>query len=592
MTSALSSSTRRWSVGLAVTFLLALHFGLGFVSARHKAVTADEPFHLGRGVSALFSGDFRLNVSHPPLFNLLNALPLLFVPKLKIPYNDPYWQNPLVDDADRKYRFAMLFLWKLNPDPLLLITLARIPTLLASVLLAGMVFLWARQLYGNGAGLFALFLYSLSPNLLAHAPLITTDLGVSLTIFLAAFFLWRHLAAPSWPRLLLAGFFLGLAQLSKFTAIFLYPLDLLILWLALPGDGKDKLRSFFTLDPRRSEFLRGLGAFLVMFAAATFMIWAGYGFEIHSLHNFDLLLHPPASPELPATSGLHRLAVLALSKVPIPPPTYYYGLARTINDTGQHLHPLYFLGRLSTRGWWYYYPVLALIKLPVALWALLALRIACRRGDRPVAPTQIPSTDRLAKIILLALILGLLLFFMVLNEKNIGIRHLLPILPLLYVYLAPVWSWAVKHRPWRWLVLALLAWDGVSSLAVYPDYLVYFNELAGGPEGGLKISVVGEDWGQDVAGLGRWMKANGVEEVFYMPYGSADPRAYGVNYQRIPCGPSAPGIYALHIVEKLRPLEDRPADCYQWLDRFQPIAKIGHTIWIYQISEQDLALPP
>ena len=580
MASALSSSTRRWLAGLAVTFLLALHFGLGFMSARHKAVTADEPFHLGRGVSALFSGDFRLNVSHPPLFNLLNALPLLSVPDLKIPYNDPYWQNPLVDDADRKYRFAMLFLWKLNPDPLRLITLARIPTLLASVLLAGMVFLWARQLYGNGAGLFALFLYSLSPNLLAHAPLITTDLGVSLTIFLAAFFLWRHLAAPSWPRLLLAGFFLGLAQLSKFTAIFLYPLDLLILWLALPGDGKDKLRSFFTLDPRRSEFLRGLGAFLVMFAAATFMIWAGYGFEIHSLHNFDLLLHPPASPELPAASGLHHLAVLALSKVPIPPPTYYYGLARTINDTGQHLHPLYFLGRLSTRGWWYYYPVLALIKLPLALWALLILRLACRK--------LLPPADRLANLALLALILGLLVFFMVLNEKNIGIRHLLPILPLLYVYLAPVWSWAVKHRPWRWLVLALLAWFGASSLAVYPDYLVYFNELAGGPEAGLKISVVGEDWGQDVAGLGRWMKANGVEEVFYTPYGSADPRAYGVNYQRIPCEPSAPGIYALHIVEKLRPLEDRPADCYQWLDKFQPIAKIGHTIWIYQITGRDL----
>jgi len=608
MASALSSSTRRWLAGLAVTFLLALHFGLGFMSARHKAVTADEPFHLGRGVSALFSGDFRLNVSHPPLFNLWNALPLLFVPDLKIPYHDPYWQNPLVDDADRKYRFAMLFLWKLNPDPLRLITLARIPTLLASVLLAGMVFLWARRLYGNGAGLFALFLYSLSPNLLAHAPLITTDLGVSLTIFLAAFFLWRHLAAPSWPRLLLAGFFLGLAQLSKFTAIFLYPLDLLILWLALPGDGKDKLRSFFTMDPRRSEFLRGLGAFLVMFAAATFMIWAGYGFEIHSLHNFDLLLHPPASPELPATSGIHRLAVLALSKVPIPPPTYYYGLARTINDTGQHLHPLYFLGRLSTRGWWYYYPVLALIKLPLAVFVLLALRIFYHSrvagapgvaGARSAELTAESLTrnhiqaDRLTEITLLALILGLLVFFMVLNEKNIGIRHLLPILPLLYVYLARLWLFAAGRRALRWLVLGLLAWYGLSSLAVYPDYLVYFNELAGGPEAGLKISVVGEDWGQDVAGLGQWMKANGVEEVFYTPYGSADPRAYGVNYQRIPCGrPAGPGIYALHIVEKLRPLEDRPPDCYQWLDKFQPIAKIGHTIWIYQITEQDLALPP
>ena len=181
---------RRLLVALAIAGLLLLHFLLGFESARHKAVTADEPFHLGRGVAALFSGDFRLNVSHPPLFNLWNALPLYLVPGLKLPFDDPYWANPSVDDADRKYRFAMLFLWRLNPDPLYLITLARIPSLLASVLLGGLVFGWARWLYGAQAGLFALGLYAISPNLLAHAPLITTDLGVSLTIFLAILFLW------------------------------------------------------------------------------------------------------------------------------------------------------------------------------------------------------------------------------------------------------------------------------------------------------------------------------------------------------------------------------------------------------------------
>ena len=99
--------------------------------------------------------------------------------------------------------------------------------------------------------------------------------------------------------------------------------------------------------------------------------------------------------------------------------------------------------------------------------------------------------------------------------------------------------------------------------------------------------------GQDVAGLGRWMKQNQVDEVFYTPYGSADPRAYGVNYKRIPChAPESPGVYALHIVEKLRPIQDRPADCYQWLDKFKPIEKIGHTIWIYRITENDLARSP
>ena len=114
MTGEKPPTLRRLFVALAVAGLLLLHFLLGWFSARQKAVTADEPFHLGRGAAALFSGDFRLNVSHPPLFNLWNALPLALVPGLKVPYDDPYWNNPYVDDADRKYRFAMLFLWRLN----------------------------------------------------------------------------------------------------------------------------------------------------------------------------------------------------------------------------------------------------------------------------------------------------------------------------------------------------------------------------------------------------------------------------------------------------------------------------------------------
>jgi hypothetical protein len=236
-------------------------------------------------------------------------------------------------------------------------------------------------------------------------------------------------------------------------------------------------------------------------------------------------------------------------------------------------------------------------KTAAMLLVLIVLRIAVAlSGAGALSRNQFQSANRLSEIVLLVPMLGLFLFFMLLNRKEIGIRHLLPILPLLFVYLARVWSVASGRRRLQAALLALLVWDGVSSLRVYPDYLVYFNEMVGGPEGGLKISVVGEDWGQDVAGLGKWMKANGVEEVYYTPYGSADPRAYGVNradsvnHKRIPChAPEAPGIYALHIVEKLRPIQDRPPDCYQWLDKFKPIEKIGHTIWIYRISEQDLA---
>ena len=56
------------------------------------------------------------------------------------------------------------------------------PVVVLLALLLGLyVWKWARDLYGQGAGLLALFFFAASPTLIAHSRLVTTDLGLAVS---------------------------------------------------------------------------------------------------------------------------------------------------------------------------------------------------------------------------------------------------------------------------------------------------------------------------------------------------------------------------------------------------------------------------
>jgi len=571
---------RAWLWRAAVAAVLLAHLAMLFHSAGKKSATSDEPFHIARGVSALFSGDFRLSVAHPPLVNLLCAAPMVFFHDLEVPFNEATWQNPEADHYLRKLKFFSLLLWvhdtpqwRGNPDPLKIIFWARVPVMIMSAALGLVICLWARKLFGPAAGLFALVLYCFSPTALAHGRLATTDTGAAL--FMALFFmaLARGLEKPGVKALVLCGFTLGLAQLSKYTAVLIIPLTPVVLLAAAQGPWIERLKEFVVPAPKRRAFFTGLWAWLMMVVVCLFVIWAGYGFELRSIH--EIQPGGPVSLSEPGVS-MKRLAVDMMAAVPLPPRTYYYGLATTLMDTSAHFHPLYFLGELSEEGWWYYYPVLFLIKEPVSLLLMIVAALA--------ALGKGPRTPRPHALVMAVFGGGILLFFMFLNEKNIGIRHLLPLYPLLFVWVARL----AAVRAWRgllpWGAWALLAVYAINALLVHPDYLVHFNRLAGGPDKGLRLSVVGEDWGQDVAGLGRFCREKGITRIHYNPYGNVDPRAYGVPRVKLRCGALEPGWYAVHLVDLLRPREGESKDCYKEFRGMEPVAVINHTIYVYRIN--------
>jgi len=589
--------SRKAAANVIAVALLLLIFVQALGSARLKSPTMDEQNHIARGLAYLRTGDLRLSVEHPPLVNALCALPLLLCPQIKLPLDHPSWQS------GAWYAFADEFLWRANAaDVDCIVFLTRLPVIGLALLLGALVYRWARELGGVRAGLLALFLLACDPNILAHARLVTTDMGVTVFSFLAAYTLWRVLqrgpgsqpgeTSGKWrenvPPLLspgakqkgererglggeglLAGIALGLALTAKFSALLLVPLFLiLVLWQAIT---------------RRT--LRPLLALTLILVLASFTIWAVYGFEIG----------PPSTggPSLPA-------------------PSYLRGVQAILRRT-EGGNPAFLMGRYSTTGWWYYFPVAFLIKTPVPTLLLLLVSLVLTVRHRTW------NRD-------LFLLLPMIAFFGVnlFSRLNIGYRHLLPVLPFVFVYTARVTSsefrvqgsrfWVSGSESQTWTLKPetgsltraigglLAVWYLLSALLIYPDYLAYFNELAGGPANGYRWLVDSNlDWGQDLPGLRRYVEARGLTQVYLSWFGSARPEHYAIPYRPLPGYPlhqgdaeafafnpyhPAPGTYAISATN-LQGVALRDHDTFLWFRQRRPVARIGYSIFVYEVPPEE-----
>jgi hypothetical protein len=98
------------------------------------------------------------------------------------------------------------------------------------------------------------------------------------------------------------------------------------------------------------------------------------------------------------------------------------------------------------------------------------------------------------------------------------------------------------------------------------------------------VAVVGEDWGQDMKGLGKFCQQKGIKKIWYNPYGAGMPSLYRVPHQTFPCNEEFSGWIAVHLVDLYRP---HTPGCYDWIKKYdEPLKKIGHSIYIYQIPEE------
>ncbi len=533
---------KKWIINAIVCVMIAVHFILAYTSARIKSPTIDEYTYISTGYLYVKTGDFRLDRTHPPLIRLLIGLPLQLL-DIKLPeLRQDEWDDPISYELGYIIGSDMLLLKRNNIQQILIFS--RLPIMLLSCLLAWLLFYWGRELYGAAGGLTVLFLYCFSPNILAHARLATLDLGASFFIVLALFSVHGYIKLPSLFRLCLAGIALGAALVAKATALILLPVYIAALVWVLVRSVKS-IYDFPVVEcAKRCVLLSGC-VLITMFVV--------YGYPFKPFYYLDTLNNVFTKS---LSSGKGGAAIPGMP---------------------HRNHAFYLLGEYSTDGWPYYYVVAMALKTPLAVFAALGIFLAFGRRRRRGAAD--------ALIVGVIIILHALAAF---NRVNIGLRHILPFYPLMFLYLGRV----VELRSKRWLSVVLpgiAIWYAASCVSIYPDFLSYFNLAAGGPDNGHELLDDSNiDWGQDLGRLGFIKHEYPGEDLYIAHQWLFLPGPFGFDarlLQKEQISSPPKGIVAVskHWAIRHR-ISRRSPDYFDWLDKYEPIGEVGHSLWLFRFE--------
>ncbi len=500
-----SRRTLAIAAGLLVLHVLLATFGLSRVG-----FTNDETAHLTAGYTYWKFNDYRLQPENGNLPQRWGALPLLALQPDLTPADHPEWWQ-----QTELWLLSDHFLFGSGNDPDLLLRWARRAMVVWSAALGLLVFIWSRRLWGDAGALVSLSLYAFSPTLLAHAPLVTSDVTGACCLLAAVGAFWRALRqGGKW--LAVSGMVTGLAFVAKFSCVMLLPaFALLGAWhVALPPGDK----------PSRAAAGRTFALLLLLNGvAAVASIWLFFGLRYGA--------SGPAMPpiekfmlpweETLSLPGMVTAVIQFARDLKLLPEAYiegfafvrYFGTAR-----GAFLD-----GAYSTTGWWWFFPAAFYWKSTVvellctgALGALFVAKI------RRPWPHQLRSLTRLAPLLVWAVVFGT---FCLTSNLNIGQRHILPLYPVLFILAGALFA-TVPSRFRKGMILLPLT-SAIIALNIAPHYLTFFNALSGGPkQGWKKLADSSLDWGQGLPELSRWVQENRQpDETLYVSYFGSDALA-------------------------------------------------------------------
>lgn len=562
---------RTYEIAALCLLLVVLSLQL-FFSVRRESQTWDEANHIFAGYRSWTHSDFGLNPEHPPLLKLFATVPLLSS-ELKSPELENRFFK---EDA---FLRGKEFLYRNDADKILARTrtAATVLTLLAALV----VFFATREMFGTGAAFVALVLLTFDPNLLAHGALITTDVGLACFMSLSVYMFYRFVKAPSALRLIAAGVAVGLVLAVKHTGLLVLP----ILFLLVVGE---IVRHAFGAK-RENVGRRGLkllGSLVIITLIGFLILWSFYRFRYEARPD-GLQLNPPLAEYVQGLKPYEAWPVSTAARLRLLPESYLYGLV-DVKLTANY-YTSYVLGKVYPHGVWFYFPVAFLVKSTVGVLALFLLTlfvIVTRRvkHGREILFLVIPVIFYLA----VAMTVGM----------NIGVRHILVVYVFLYVLIGgAVWALMQKSRKWVYAVGVLLLIHAVSSVAAFPNYIAYANELWGGPSQTNKyLTDSNSDWGQQLKSVKQYLDQRGVKECWFVYFaaGVAEPSYYG-----IPCRP-LPTLNTLWLNEQfevpnsidgpvlisasnLSGLEFGPGslDPYGQFKKLQPTAVIDRGVFVF-----------
>jgi 4-amino-4-deoxy-L-arabinose transferase-like glycosyltransferase len=552
--------SRRVSERLVIWLLIPTVLGvLVLVQTRLFRVstceTYDEFTYLRMGICIYRHGDFKSLASPmcPPLPILLEY----WLPSLRA--------RSLPDTGD----------WE-SEVPGLIREARLLTSILVGVPLVGLVYAWLTRRRGWAVGLLGGGLVALSPTVLAAASIATTDACFALFAVLALAALQRYQVRPSPGSFIGLGAALGLALASKQSAIILFPLVLMVLLLM---NVPEKKPGWTRVDYYFRLVLRVATRLAALVVLAFLVDWALYGFGLANFGATGTQSSIPVIVQMVAGLFPNAEAIMEVvrgSGAPLAIDT----IVGQLNHASQG-HPAFLLGKHSSRGWWYFFPVALALKSTPA--ELLMIGLVVFQAFRP-GTWRDPA--RRLWLCSIAVMLGSGMC----SSLNIGQRYMLLIYPLVVLLDADWLGEKAARHPVRVIAagVVLLIWQAVSIVGIAPQYLSYFNTMCGGPSQGYRYLVDSSlDWGQDLPTLRRELEARRYQKVALCYFGTAKPAAYGlrsVDWTSYDASSVSDCDWLAISATSLQGVYGLPTEAF---NRFRdlPSARVGYSIFLYDLKD-------
>jgi hypothetical protein len=256
----------------------------------------------------------------------------------------------------------------------------------------------------------------------------------------------------------------------------------------------------------------------------------------------------------------------------MPPWLYLRGLFMFAVMAGAR--PTFLLGHAYPHGVWFYYPVLLVLKSPLAFLGLLALaggRAVWRRRGKQEASSAIPAGYEIHWRVLWVSLIVFVAVFM-LSRFDISIRHFTIPLALLILLLAPVPRMVRRTRLLVAVTAALAAGCIFTAVRAYPNYMPYVNTLCMGHPAYELMSDSNVDWNQALPEARRFAARRGQQTIDLDEYGMVDPAGIFPQARIWDC--QAPA----------------PSDAAQWVVVSANMILDGHNcVWLMQYPHEALA---
>jgi hypothetical protein len=533
--------------------------------------TCDEPYHIASAVVMYDVGKHASGVEQPPLTRIVAGLSL-YLRGVRLPRSE--LTTAVVAMRDTYFQGTQV-LFHSNLSYWQVLITARLSMLIFPLIALLYLYLLAAWVGNEFIAALSVVFFSLDPALLGHSTWVCTDVAACAGFLAATYHGLRWVVLRGRGRAVVTGIAIGAAIAAKFSCMFVMPaIGLLMIVRPLPvftSDVPNKLRTYFRRWP-------SIGQMAIVAVVAFVTLWSAYFFNVDRMSNQTIFpTHRAEWLRIPARVREARM----------PMPSLVLGMMRLIshNKAGQNN---YLNGHFKDGGWWYYFPEAIAIKEPLALLAGLVASgwlffLPGMRAPWRTAAIMIPPA-----VFLAAAMKG---------NIDIGIRHVLPVLPFLYLLIC--FQLARAGSKGLAILSVLIIAAVIESIMIAPNYTESFNLTVGGPTRGAKYLVDSNvDWGQDVARLADWLhsdEARGREyslRVFMFPDKSLC-RTLGLDPAAV-FRDSHHGLLAIskNVRYGLGPgaaedWSELPKPDYDWLSQYPVVKRIGYSIDVY-----DLDVPP